>query len=416
MKTALSLVLFLVIGLIGSRGLVARVRAKLPVTILFLTGIEFFFLGILLGPRVLDLITAEVLDELRPVVYLALGWAGLLFGIQLSWQHIRRLSRGIFELLFLDGVSTATVFFVVFALLFERLFPLAGLGDVVFGAVVMAATGAISSPTIVTVLFHRLPSRGRFTSMVRIATSLSAVLPLLAFGLVFTIMNPGVLPVWGITSGFSWWLFANAFAVVMGLVFVLLTRQKATRDERLLIILGTVMLVGGLCYFLRLSALYTAMIMGIVVGNLSSRRVQIFEQLMGMERMIYVALLVFLGAMVSFGASHLILLLGCYVGLRLLLKALVSSWAIGVSFPAFSAKGPHTGLALSAQGGMALAVALDFAHGNSGILVETVLAVVAFGVMTNEVLGVYLTRRAFVAVGDAKTRKEPEREGGSHAG
>ena len=311
MKTALALVLFLVVGLIGSRGLVSRVRARLPVAILFLTGIEFFLLGVLLGPGVLDLISAEVLYDLRPIVYLALGWAGLLFGIQLSWQHIRRLSRGIFELLFLDGVLTGTGFFVVFSLFLAGLFPAAGAASVVFGAVVMAVTGAISSPTIVTVLSHRLPSRGRFTSMIRIATSLSSVLPLLFFGFVFTIINPGVLPVWGISSGFAWWVFANVFAAVMGLVFVLLTRQRATRDERLLIILGMVMLVGGLCYFLRLSALYTAMIMGIVVGNLSSKRVQIFEQLMEMERTIYVALLVFLGAMVSFSAPHLLLLLWC---------------------------------------------------------------------------------------------------------
>ncbi|MEJ2720800.1 MAG: hypothetical protein P8181_06615, partial [bacterium] len=212
MKTALALVLFLVVGLIGSRGLVSRVRGRLSIAVLFLTGIEFFLLGVLLGPRVLDVISAEVLYDLRPIVYLALGWAGLLFGIQLSWQHIRRLSRGIFELLFLDGVLTGTGFFVVFALLLAVLFPAAGTANVVFGAVVMAVTGAISSPTIVTVLSHRLPSRGRFTSMIRITTSLSSVLTLLFFGFVFTIINPGVLPVWGISSGFAWWVFANVFA------------------------------------------------------------------------------------------------------------------------------------------------------------------------------------------------------------
>ncbi|MEJ2719677.1 MAG: hypothetical protein P8181_00870, partial [bacterium] len=140
-----------------------------------------------------------------------------------------------------------------------------------------------------------------------------------------------------------------------------------------------------------------------------------FEQLMEMERTIYVAFLVFLGAMVSFSAPHLLLLLGCYVGLRVLLKIFVSSWAIGVSFPEFSPAGPRTGLALSAQGGMALAVALDYAHGNTGVLVGTVLAVAAFAVMANEVLGAYLTRHAFVVAGDTKTRHGSEEGGGTDA-
>ncbi|UCG53150.1 MAG: cation:proton antiporter [Candidatus Latescibacterota bacterium] len=383
-------------------------------TILFLTGIEFFFLGALLGPSFLDLISVEVLDDLKPVVYLALGWAGVLFGIQLSWQHIRRLSRKMFELLSLDAALSTVLFLVIFLVVLGRLFPQSGQNEVLFGAAAFAVTAAINSPTIVAVLAHRLPARGKFTSMVRIATSLSAVIPLVLFGILFTIMNPGMTPGGGLFSGLAWWVFANLFAVVMGFVFVLLTTQKATRDQRLLIIIGTVMLVGGLCYFLTLSALYTAMIMGVVVGNFSPRRVQIFEQLMSMERTIYVAFLVFVGAMVTFNASHLFLLLVFYVVSRIVVRIVVSSWAIRVSFPEFSGVGFRSGLSLSAQGGMALAVALDFAHGDGGDLVESVVSVIVVAVVVNEILGVFLTRQSLVAIGDAKPSQR--RSGGGNQG
>ena len=77
MKTILALVLCVVVGFAASKGLLTRAKSRLPIKVLFLTGIEYFLLGILLGPRFLNLLTDQVLDDLKPIVYLALGWAGL---------------------------------------------------------------------------------------------------------------------------------------------------------------------------------------------------------------------------------------------------------------------------------------------------------------------------------------------------
>ena len=203
----------------------------------------------------------------------------------------------------------------------------------------------------------------------------------------------------------SFWFFANVIGVVMGFVFVLLTTQKMSRDERLLVIMGTALIVGGICFFLRLSALYTAMIMGIVVGNYSRRRVQVFEQLLHMEKTIYIAFLILLGAWVSFAGQQLLAVLALYLIVRLLTKIFVSGWALPVAFPEFKTVGRRSGLVFTAQGGVALAIALDYGQGFSGPLVEVVVAVVALAVVTNEFIGVVLTQRAFRASGDAVTRK-----------
>ena len=405
MKTILALVLCVVVGFVASKGLLTRAKSRLPIKVLFLTGVEYFLLGILLGPRFFNLLTDQVLEDLTPIVYLALGWAGLIFGMQLNLRQIQKVQRSIFKMLLMDGLVISGVCALVFFLRLRDLFPGVTRAEILSSAAVLAITAAISSPTIVTVLSHMLPSRGRFTSTVRLATSLSAVIPLFAFGLFFTIVHPGFFVAHGFLSGFLWWLFANAVGVVMGFVFVLLTMQRVSRDERLLVIMGTVIFVAGICYFLNLSALYTAMIMGIVAGNLSRRRVRMFEQLLSIEKVIYVAFLIVIGGMVQFTGAVFVFALASYVVLRLGLKIIVSSWALSSAFAEFAPMKIHSGFALSAQGAMALAVALDYGLGTTGHLVDTVVAVIACAVVINEFIGVFLTRRALQVAGDITERR-----------
>lgn len=400
MKTILALALFLVIGFAGTRGLFAGIKARLPVTVFFLSGIEFFFLGILLGPSFLDLVSTEALDDLRPLMYLALGWAGLLFGIQLSWRQLRRLSTGTVRILCLDGVTTIGICAVIYFLLLRAFFPSIEAVVLLPHAGVLAITAAISSPTIVAILSRMLPSRGKFTGVAKATTSLSAVIPLFCFGLLFTVANPGLFGSQGLASGVLWWVFANTFGIVMGFVFALLILHKTTRDERLLLVMGTAILVGGICYFLHLSALYTAMIMGVMVGNFSNRSVQIFEQLLSIEKTLYIGFLIIIGAMVSTSGSVLFYMTAAYVVVRLLVKVFFSTWFIKSSFWEFREMGPWVGLSLSAQGGIALAVALDYAIGTHGELAGIVESVIAFGVVANDIIGIFLTRRAFKASGE----------------
>jgi Kef-type K+ transport system membrane component KefB len=404
MKTILSLLFFLVIGLIGSRGLVSRVHFSLPVSVLFITGIEFFLIGIVLGPHFLDFISIGVLDDLQPVIYLALGWAGLLFGIQISWQNITRISKSVFKVLAADALIINSIFILGFFFFLAFLFPEFSRSEVFFGAVILAVTASISSPTIVAIVARRLPSRGRFTETIKIISALSALIPLFAFGLMFTVAHPGFFVSEGIISGVLWWLFANTVGIAMGFVLGWLTIHRGREEEILIVILGMVILVGGICYFLKLSVLYTSMIMGIVVGNSSKRKEQIYKQLQSLEKTIYIAFLIIIGATMAFTSHKVIYLLILYFLLRIVLKYFVSSWVLLVNFPSLSHVGRRSGLALSAQGGMALAIVLDFRQGTGGGLVDVVVATIALAVVLNEISGAMLTASAFRASGETAGR------------
>lgn len=58
---------------------------------LLATGVPFLLLGLLLGPG-LGVLDAPGLRMLQPLVALAIGWTGALFGARLEWRMVRRIS------------------------------------------------------------------------------------------------------------------------------------------------------------------------------------------------------------------------------------------------------------------------------------------------------------------------------------
>jgi len=60
-------------------------------TDLIATGVPFLLLGLLLGPG-LGVIDAEGLRMLEPLIVLAIGWTGAVFGAHLEWRMVRRIS------------------------------------------------------------------------------------------------------------------------------------------------------------------------------------------------------------------------------------------------------------------------------------------------------------------------------------
>ncbi|NIM19134.1 MAG: hypothetical protein GTO51_01995 [Candidatus Latescibacteria bacterium] len=413
MKTILSLVLFLIIGFAGSKGFVRRASSRFRLTGLFVTGMEFFVVGILLGPHILSIITPEVIQDLKPIIYLALGWIGLLFGMEMSWTHLKRVSGSVYQLLLSDVCIILAGFSIAGYLILRWMFQSTPGIEVVFATGIFSLTAAVSSPAIVAIQAKRLPSRGRFTSMVKVATSLGSVLPLLLFGLLYTIVHPGFLGVEGIWKGLLWWIFANIAGIVLGFIMVLFTVERCSENERTLLIVGAVMLLGGLCYYLTLSSLYAAMIMGAVICNFSSMRESIFRQLHEVEKTLFVGILIIVGAMVTFNGLSIILPLVFYIGLRLLLRLFASSWVVGITHPEFKRMGTRSGLIFTAQGGMALALAIEYRMGTSGAFADAVFTVIALAVVLNEVLAFGFARRSFQASGEISPGKSAAGEAGS---
>lgn len=402
MRTIITLALFLIVGFLGSRGFIHRATHRLPLAGLFATGMEFFLLGIVLGPGALNLINDEVLADLEPIIYLTLVWIGLMFGVEFSWEQVSKISKSVFRFL---AVET-TAFVVVFSALSYPLVGWAWPGLTAFeqgiSATLFGITAAVSSPTVIAMVTQRLPSRGELTNTLRVAGALSALFPLLVFGLLFMVLHPRFVGVEGLGYGALWWLFANAVGLVMGFLMVLFTWERTSDNEMLLLILGTVFLIGGVCYFLDLSSLYTAMIAGFVVGNFSRKREQVFRELHHIEKTLFFGFLVVAGTMVTFGRPLVVAgLVVFYVGLRFLMKYAVTGSAMMANCPGLRGHGRRAGLGLTGQGVMAMAIAVDCTLASRAHSLSAALTVIALAVFINDLAGFAVVRRVVIAGGEA---------------
>jgi len=143
------------------------------------------------------------------------------------------------------------------------------------------------------------------------------------------------------------------------------------------------------------------MIMGVVVGNFSRKRDQVFRELNRIEKALFLSFLVIAGAMLdpSGNGAALAAVTAAYVVLRLAMKYAVTGTAMTLVSTPMGAAGRRVGLALSGQGVMAIAIATDSALASHGTPVT--LAVVALAVLVNDAFGFFITRRVLTAAGEA---------------
>ena len=91
MQTVLALALVIVAGIGVTRLSRPSLRPPALLTDLVATGVPFLLLGLLLGPG-LGAVDATGLRMVQPLVALAIGWTGALFGGRLEWRMVRRIS------------------------------------------------------------------------------------------------------------------------------------------------------------------------------------------------------------------------------------------------------------------------------------------------------------------------------------
>jgi len=410
MRTLVTLALFLVIGFAGSRGFVARVTHRLPLAGLLATGMEFFVLGVLIGPRAFNLITAEVLADLEPIVYLALGWVGFLFGIEMSWSHVRKISRGVFRFLLVDTIVSLILFGGIIFFVLKWLLPGFSVQSRLVTAVVFGITATVTSPTTIAVVSQRLRARGPLTATLKAASALSALFPLIAFGFLFMVIHPRFFGMSGIGHGLFWWLIVNVVGALLGFFVVLFTQERSSNDEMRLLVVGAVLLIGGVCYFLHFSSLYTAMIVGVVVGNFSRRRDQIFRELHVVEQTLFVGLFILVGAMVALPNLPTIGVVAGYAVLRIIMRYAVTGSVLIRSMPELASFGRGVGLALTGQGVMAVAIALDCAVVADAAVTTLALTVVTFAVLIADGLAYGFAGRTLRASGEVPAPRGKRRK------
>jgi hypothetical protein len=352
--------------------------------LLLVSGAEYLILGILLGPSVSGVLSEGTLSGFAPLTTLALGWIGAIVGTQFYLPGLVRISGINYRLAFGEALGTLALVAGVLLALFNYGFQLPWQTAVV-PAVALGAIAAVSAPTGIAVVARRLMQRGPVVRQLQVATAIDALVGIATLGLLLSIYHPGDLsPGYRVTPT-EWVVITLGIGVAGGALFHLFLGNDSTVDRLFISLGGAIILISGAAAYLDLSPLLAALVFGATLTNTSRHREIIAQTLASGERPFYFVLLIFAGAAWTPSLRAWVLPVALFIIARILGKiwsARIGSWISGQS----AVLGRDWGLALLGQGGLALALALDYVSLDASPLGNIVFTAAIASVLLTDVM------------------------------
>lgn len=383
MKSILGLLLLALLAIFGSRYFERKIKIPAVVRRIFAGGMVFLYAGILMGPSVLGLIDRATFLKLSPVVTIALFWIGLIFGVHLKIKDLKRISPSVHLLAY--GQSILTYFFiaVIFYLLLGRFFRQMDSMAMVASVMTLAACASgTSQGTLLRLTRNNRQFRGPTAQVATVTATLDDIPAIISTGLLTFFIHVS-LPGQTVLPGMVWMGLALVAGIMGGWIIKVMLEKVDNEQGRLLILLGTSAVGGGLCAYLHLSPIFVGTIMGAAYANFSARNDKVFDIMSRSESTLYVLFLVLVGSMIRLRFEVLLLLVLVYVAVRIVGKIL-GGMMFPVSWPTKPRPSRYIGLALLPQGGLAIAIAIHYQMTFPNPMSELVVSIVIMGIVINE--------------------------------
>ncbi|HJN77411.1 MAG TPA: hypothetical protein QGF58_26035 [Myxococcota bacterium] len=372
---------------------------------LFTTGSEYMLLGVLVGPVVLHLIDEPTIRQLSPLMSLAIGWVGLLYGALLSPRKLlAEGSGGAVMLAFFGSLVTFALTFVVvwFALLLPGVPEVEG-GGRLLASLVLASAAMATSPGILDLVKRRFGAEGKTTKTLAQSIRLDEFLAIAVFGGLFCIFREDYPIPWRDTpvTHPEWYGVSVGLGVVLGGLFRFFMKDEDDVDKQFLALVGIIVFASGAAHYLELSPLLVNLVLGFVMlfnaKDASSKA--ILEVLQRTRGPMYILLLIFAGATWT-GVAWPILLFAVGYAIVRGGSRITSGW-----FSALASGDIRrdVGRGLLGQGEVAVAMALNFGivyphEPLAGLVVTCVLA----SVLLNELWSARLMKGLLIDSGDIR--------------
>ncbi|MBT3311696.1 MAG: hypothetical protein HN737_11850 [Desulfobacterales bacterium] len=388
MKIFFSFLLIIFLAFSGYHLSFRNFRLPLFARKFYLTGTEFLFLGLLLGPQFLNILDDNTFRGLEPLSALLLGWIGLLFGFQFEISKLRRFPFEFFIAAILEGAMT--FLFVFFGVI---LFYKSGLLNtnlsgptILIVALTLSAAAACTAQTGVVLLASEKVAKHRQTvKILRYISSIDGLFAIVIFG-VTIMLRPEIYSGSPLVNWLGWTTFISLSACAgLLMLYILFFTQRREESELTLVVIGMVMFTSGASSVLNMSPLFTNFFIGFCLVNLTREKEKIFNILVTIEKPVYLLLLVFLGRSWQLSSAWIIFLAAIYCIHRAAGK-ITGGFIITRLGPALKLQPSNLGFGLLEQGGLALAILFDYHQNFPGDITAQVVSLALLAIIYNEFL------------------------------
>jgi len=354
-------------------------------------------IGILLGGDVLNVITRETIETIKPFTMFALGVIGFMIGSELRADVLKKYGRQFFIILFSQGIGAFVLVAVgasmVAWLVTGNLFTSIALG------LVLGAIASATAPAATVNVLWEYKTRGPLTAAVLAIVALDDALALLLYrgaatgaqalcGTGHDSILAAVLVLFGEIVG------AIVLGFLAGVLLYYLLKIVRADDKILEFSISCLLLVVGISMIPKIDPILPAMTLGITVANLMPRRSKgTFKLVEKFSPPIYTSFFVLAGAHIEFSriAPWIVVMITVYILCRAAGKVL-GSWfgARHSGAPAVVRK--YLGICLLPQAGVAIGLAILAGQQFNAELGHIIIMVVMTATFVMEILGPMLVK------------------------
>lgn len=296
-KTLLGILALIVVAYLGGHPKVRVVEARLGISRVVAAGFPFLVLGLVAASEPVGVLSPQVIEHLRPLLHLGLGWVGLTVGMRVDLGRMGELPRGTPAIL---AMGTGLPFAMIVAgtgllLLLVRAWNGDSVLDpaLVRNALVLGTAGAMAADTEAIRIAMRSAGEA-IRERVGLLASLDEAAGLV--GLIFLTAYFRPASSWQI-PGTAWMFVTLGLPACLAAVVYLMLRIQTTSSELMALLLGSVAFVAGIASTLLLSALVVCFVVGVLLANFPGEYHGRVREVLGrLEAPIYLLFLLVAGA------------------------------------------------------------------------------------------------------------------------
>ena len=369
---------------------------------LIVSGAEYLALGILLGPQVSGIFTPALLDSLAAFPALALGWMGAIIGMRFHLPELVKIPGVTYRIALSESLLTVILVFALEAVAFMLLFDIS-LQLAAPAALALAAIAVSSSRETYDIVSRHL-GEGSFSTQLDISTAVNAFVGVFTFGCLLAAFHANPTGEIRPLTPTEWVVLTAGIGFIGGALFHLFLGREENVDRLFVALSGALILVSGAAAYLQLSPLLAALLFGFVLVNTSRNRAEITAALTRVERPIYFVLLIFAGATWQPSLRAWVLPVMLFIFARIAAKiggARLSARSEGM----LPMLGENWGRALLGQGGVAVALGIDYLQQEHLAFAHIVFTAVVASVLLTDMSSARLARSVFSTVPDSGASK-----------
>jgi len=357
----------------------------------------YIIAGLIIGKAGLHLINIEVVDShIAPITDFALGLIAVTVGNHLNIKKLRNAYRRIFSIVLIETLIVPLVVGVTLYFMGVSWLPL----------FLISAISIATSPASVVSIIKETKSKGVFVKTLVAVVALNNVLSILLFETIRNVASNGFseIDVSNMGTYFAKIIFilcSNAvLGSIVGFILTIFSKKKYTKAKQLTATLAAILFVCGLANAFSLSALLSALFMGVFLANFTPfhNEIEVFNDF---EEVIFALFFTIAGTHINFTyikAAGFICI--AYVLARMIGKYLAIYFASNLTKTTEKVK-KWLGIALVPQAGVAIGLVIVL--GKTEALAEysrLVTTIILGAVVINETLGPIFTRFALAKSGE----------------